>query len=150
MLRNTVCGGNTLTMPRLAGIVTRETTSVTKAMSSRPACRAFSQIYMRHQGNTGQPQSSRKTHFGFETIDEALKESKGLNAAQYHLVYQSTNLVVTVGAVFSSVASSYDTMNDLMSLGIHRLWKDHFVRSLDPGSTQSPTLEHSGHCWRYW
>lgn len=38
-----------------------------------------------------------------------------------------------VGAVFSSVASSYDTMNDLMSLGIHRLWKDHFVRSLNPG-----------------
>lgn len=45
----------------------------------------------------------------------------------------------SVGAVFSSVASSYDTMNDLMSLGVHRLWKDHFVRSLDPGSlTQSP------------
>lgn len=41
---------------------------------------------------------------------------------------------VAVGAVFSSVASSYDTMNDLMSLGIHRLWKDHFVRSLNPGS----------------
>ena len=40
-----------------------------------------------------------------------------------------------VGAVFSSVASSYDTMNDLMSLGIHRLWKDYFVRSLDPGSS---------------
>lgn len=39
-----------------------------------------------------------------------------------------------VGAVFSSVASSYDTMNDLMSLGIHRLWKDHFVRSINPGS----------------
>jgi 2-methoxy-6-polyprenyl-1,4-benzoquinol methylase len=39
-----------------------------------------------------------------------------------------------VGAVFSSVASSYDTMNDLMSLGVHRLWKDHFVRSLNPGS----------------
>lgn len=40
----------------------------------------------------------------------------------------------TVGAVFSSVASSYDAMNDFMSLGIHRLWKDHFVRSLNPGS----------------
>ena len=26
-------------------------------------------------------------------------------------------------------------MNDLMSLGIHRLWKDHFVRSLNPGSS---------------
>lgn len=32
-------------------------------------------------------------------------------------------------------------MNDLMSLGIHRLWKDHFVRSLNPGTTSpsSPT-----------
>ena len=29
-----------------------------------------------------------------------------------------------VGAVFSSVASSYDVMNDLMSAGMHRLWKD--------------------------
>jgi len=28
-------------------------------------------------------------------------------------------------------------MNDLMSLGIHRLWKDHFVRSLNPGSSTS-------------
>ena len=43
-------------------------------------------------------------------------------------------LTVAVGAVFSSVASSYDTMNDLMSLGIHRIWKDHFVRSLNPGN----------------
>jgi 2-methoxy-6-polyprenyl-1,4-benzoquinol methylase len=46
-------------------------------------------------------------------------------------------LTTTVRAVFSSVASSYDTMNDLMSLGIHRLWKDHFVRSLNPGSCDS-------------
>lgn len=30
-------------------------------------------------------------------------------------------------------------MNDLMSLGIHRLWKDHFVRSLNPGSSSSAT-----------
>jgi len=39
-----------------------------------------------------------------------------------------------VGGVFSSVASSYDLMNDAMSLGIHRLWKDHFVKQLDPRS----------------
>lgn len=39
-----------------------------------------------------------------------------------------------MSAVFSSVAASYDTMNDLMSLGIHRVWKDYFVRSLNPGS----------------
>jgi demethylmenaquinone methyltransferase/2-methoxy-6-polyprenyl-1,4-benzoquinol methylase len=32
-----------------------------------------------------------------------------------------------VGAVFSSVASRYDLMNDLMSLGIHRVWKRYFV-----------------------
>jgi 2-methoxy-6-polyprenyl-1,4-benzoquinol methylase len=62
-----------------------------------------------------------------------------------------------VGAVFSSVyvncfilswpsfifnttlrATSYDTMNDLMSLGIHRLWKDHFVSSLNPGFSAHP------------
>lgn len=38
-----------------------------------------------------------------------------------------------VGKVFSSVASKYDLMNDIMSLGIHRLWKDHFINKLDPG-----------------
>jgi len=32
-----------------------------------------------------------------------------------------------VGQVFSSVADSYDIMNDLMSVGVHRLWKRHFV-----------------------
>lgn len=32
-----------------------------------------------------------------------------------------------VGEVFSSVATNYDLMNDLMSFGIHRLWKRHFV-----------------------
>lgn len=55
------------------------------------------------------------THFGYESIPEAEKEQR-------------------VGAVFSSVASSYDAMNDFMSMGIHRLWKDHFVRGLNPGS----------------
>lgn len=34
--------------------------------------------------------------------------------------------------MFSSVASKYDVMNDTMSLGIHRLWKDSFVTSLLP------------------
>ncbi|KAL6702923.1 2-hexaprenyl-6-methoxy-1,4-benzoquinone methyltransferase [Coniothyrium glycines] len=71
------------------------------------------------------------THFGFETIAEALKEQR-------------------VGAVFSSVASSYDSMNDFMSLGIHRLWKDHFVRNLNPGrnplTSSSAAGEHQG--WR--
>jgi demethylmenaquinone methyltransferase / 2-methoxy-6-polyprenyl-1,4-benzoquinol methylase len=37
-----------------------------------------------------------------------------------------------VGAVFSSVARKYDLMNDAMSGGLHRLWKDRFVRRVKP------------------
>jgi demethylmenaquinone methyltransferase/2-methoxy-6-polyprenyl-1,4-benzoquinol methylase len=37
-----------------------------------------------------------------------------------------------VRTVFSSVASSYDLMNDAMSGGMHRLWKDRFVRRVKP------------------
>lgn len=37
-----------------------------------------------------------------------------------------------VGQVFSSVARKYDIMNDAMSGGMHRLWKDHFVRRVKP------------------
>jgi demethylmenaquinone methyltransferase / 2-methoxy-6-polyprenyl-1,4-benzoquinol methylase len=44
------------------------------------------------------------THFGFETVDETEKAAR-------------------VAGVFTSVASKYDIMNDLMSVGLHRLWK---------------------------
>ena len=37
-----------------------------------------------------------------------------------------------VGSVFSSVARNYDVMNDLMSGGLHRLWKDRFVARVKP------------------
>ena len=37
-----------------------------------------------------------------------------------------------VGQVFSSVARKYDLMNDLMSGGMHRLWKDRFVNRVKP------------------
>jgi len=37
-----------------------------------------------------------------------------------------------VGAIFSSVAGRYDLMNDAMSGGMHRLWKDRFVRRVKP------------------
>ncbi|TNY22176.1 UbiE/COQ5 methyltransferase, partial [Rhodotorula diobovata] len=53
------------------------------------------------------------THFGFRNVPEQQKEP-------------------LVRGVFSSVASSYDVMNDAMSFGIHRLWKDHYVSKLDP------------------
>ena len=46
----------------------------------------------------------KTTHFGFRQVPEEEKSAR-------------------VGEVFSSVASNYDRMNDLMSLGVHRLWK---------------------------
>ncbi len=42
-----------------------------------------------------------------------------------------------VRAVFDSVAPKYDIMNDLMSLGVHRLWKRIFVSALDPRPNRS-------------
>jgi demethylmenaquinone methyltransferase/2-methoxy-6-polyprenyl-1,4-benzoquinol methylase len=42
-----------------------------------------------------------------------------------------------VGAVFSSVASHYDLMNDLMSGGQHRLWKQAFVRKVAPRKSEA-------------
>jgi len=52
--------------------------------------------------------SEQTTHFGYQTVAESEKASR-------------------VADVFHSVAARYDLMNDLMSLGIHRLWKRRFV-----------------------
>jgi demethylmenaquinone methyltransferase/2-methoxy-6-polyprenyl-1,4-benzoquinol methylase len=57
--------------------------------------------------------SDRTTHFGFRDVAE--EEKAGL-----------------VHGVFSSVAGNYDVMNDVMSLGIHRLWKDGLMDWLAP------------------
>jgi demethylmenaquinone methyltransferase / 2-methoxy-6-polyprenyl-1,4-benzoquinol methylase len=51
---------------------------------------------------------SNTTHFGFREVATEQKAK-------------------LVGEVFSSVASKYDVMNDVMSAGLHRLWKRHFV-----------------------
>jgi len=53
------------------------------------------------------------THFGFKTVQEG--DKAGL-----------------VKGVFNSVADRYDVMNDVMSMGVHRLWKESFVDSLNP------------------
>ena len=57
------------------------------------------------------------THFGFETVPEGEKAGR-------------------VRGVFSSVASKYDVMNDAMSLGIHRIWKDAMMDWLAPRAGQ--------------
>src|SRR5436190_15639756 len=43
-----------------------------------------------------------------------------------------------VDAVFRSVAPRYDLMNDLMSAGLHRLWKDALVTALNPPRSARP------------
>ncbi|XP_077996100.1 2-methoxy-6-polyprenyl-1,4-benzoquinol methylase, mitochondrial-like [Glandiceps talaboti] len=45
---------------------------------------------------------------------------------------RSDNHGELVSLVFKNVANRYDVMNDAMSLGIHRLWKDRFMESLNP------------------
>ena len=41
-------------------------------------------------------------------------------------------LCFVVNEVFGNVAEKYDLMNDVMSGGIHRLWKDYFIEKLSP------------------
>ncbi|XP_020492292.2 2-methoxy-6-polyprenyl-1,4-benzoquinol methylase, mitochondrial [Labrus bergylta] len=55
----------------------------------------------------------RSTHFGFETVPETEKAKR---------VYK----------VFENVAQKYDVMNDAMSLGVHRLWKDMLLHVMHP------------------
>ena len=57
---------------------------------------------------TDAPGPQDTTHFGYREVPAADKQK-------------------LVGEVFTSVAGKYDLMNDLMSMGIHRLWKRHFV-----------------------
>lgn len=57
--------------------------------------------------------SGKTVSFGYEEIDASEKTAR-------------------VGHVFSNVASRYDLMNDAMSGGMHRLWKDQFVRRVKP------------------
>ena len=61
--------------------------------------------------------SDQTTHFGFKTLPEAEKASR-------------------VRGVFSSVATKYDIMNDVMSGGVHRVWKDAMMDWLSPRDGQ--------------
>ena len=61
--------------------------------------------------------NDKTTHFGFETVPEDEKAGR-------------------VRGVFGSVASKYDVMNDAMSFGIHRLWKDAMMDWLAPRAGQ--------------
>ena len=65
------------------------------------------------------PRASENTHFGFREVPLADKQA-------------------LVDDVFHSVASRYDLMNDLMSGGLHRAWKDALVTSVNPPPKTHP------------
>ncbi len=60
------------------------------------------------ENSTEKTTMGKDTHFGYKTVATGEKEKM-------------------VGEVFTSVAAKYDIMNDFMSMGVHRLWKRHFV-----------------------
>ena len=71
---------------------------------------AVQQRYITYNGhNTSHNKTT--TDFGYQQVNTSEKE---------HLVKE----------VFTKVAQKYDIMNDLMSVGIHRLWKDEYVNML--------------------
>ncbi len=67
----------------------------------------------KHDINQTPDQKSATTHFGFQTVKESEKASM-------------------VKGVFDSVAGQYDLMNDVMTVGIHRSWKNSLIDSLNP------------------
>ncbi|MEE9447262.1 MAG: ubiquinone/menaquinone biosynthesis methyltransferase, partial [Arenicellales bacterium] len=77
--------------------------------------------------------TNKQTHFGYQDVDESDK-------------------VGLVGEVFRSVASKYDIMNDLMSMGNHRLWKAFTVRQsgLKLGDEALDVAAGSGDLSRKW
>ena len=58
--------------------------------------------------HTSDTDGNEETHFGYKTVNKAEKQAR-------------------VADVFTSVAKKYDIMNDLMSFGIHRLWKRYAI-----------------------
>lgn len=67
--------------------------------------------------NENEPKDDNVTHFGYQTVRADEKAGK-------------------VHGVFTSVSSKYDLMNDVMSMGIHRLWKDALMDWLNPQPNQ--------------
>ncbi len=63
--------------------------------------------------------SEQTTHFGYRDVPLGDKQT-------------------LVNQVFHSVASRYDLMNDLMSMGLHRVWKDIMINTLNPPKTDAP------------
>ena len=102
------------------GIINVHCSQKCTSSSSRPNVKEV-------ESATGRKSSDeeQKVDFGFQKVTSSEKAEK-------------------VHKVFEAVASSYDLMNDLMSAGVHRLWKDHFVRMISPIVPGSKILDVAG------
>src|SRR5258708_16419921 len=71
------------------------------------------------EGRKDMDRPDQTTHFGFRDVPFGDKQT-------------------LVNDVFHSVASRYDLMNDLMSAGLHRLWKELMINALNPPRGDTP------------
>src|SRR6266852_7050647 len=74
------------------------------------------------KGLFAMPQAGKTTHFGYQEVPLADKQA-------------------LVDGVFRSVAGRYDLMNDLMSGGLHRAWKDALVNAVNPPKVRPGRLD---------
>ena len=105
---------------------------------ARPSiCRFVRQVHATCGRSQNTPESKEETtHYGFETVSVSEKAKR-------------------VHHVFEAVASKYDQMNDFMSAGVHRLWKDYFVGQIKPIRPGAKILDvaggtgtfHVSHCY---
>lgn len=97
--------GQQTTMPNNSSNVNLKS-SDTQTQAAKQA--AFHQRDDINNPHTSDTDGAEETHFGYKTVNKAEKQAR-------------------VADVFTSVAKKYDIMNDLMSFGIHRLWKRYAI-----------------------
>ena len=95
--------GQQTTMPN-----TMNNASNTSAAAQTTKQTLFNQRDDINNPHTADTDGNEETHFGYKTVNKAEKQAR-------------------VADVFTSVAKKYDIMNDLMSFGIHRLWKRYAI-----------------------
>ncbi len=99
--------GQQTTMPNSSANKSPNTNmSDTQTQAAKQA--AFHQRDDINNPHTSDTDGAEETHFGYKTVNKAEKQAR-------------------VADVFTSVAKKYDIMNDLMSFGIHRLWKRYAI-----------------------
>lgn len=86
----------------------KKSASDTQATNPVSKSTSFNQRDDINNPHTTDTDGDEETHFGYQTVNKAEKQAR-------------------VADVFTSVAKKYDIMNDLMSFGIHRLWKRYAI-----------------------